>query len=349
MRLESEAPQHDALQEDGRKKRGGGLIGRVVCVGLLGLVAGWWMVYLIGGRWWIGDIALNGSVFLGVGVAMVSVARLVLVRSWGSVVLVSACVSVLLMCMNGRRLMPLGNDAGDVGAEYVKVVGMNLLMSNADPQALMVFLETLDDDVVVLVEPQWDVFAKLMDRTDPLSRYPHRELRLREGLTTSPMLILSRWEIVRDKSVEPWMGISVVVNRPESLGGRFRVVGIYVHSPRNAERWAQGNRVVDALVPRLVMLKRSDGMPRVILGDMNGGPMTGRDRTLREELGVARVSSLFDPRSTFPAKMSMFGLLIDDIWIDGSVEGVSWSTVVIPGSDHRGVRAGLMIEGTSGS
>lgn len=321
----------------------------MVCFGLLVLVAGWWLVYLVGGRWWIGDVALNGSVYLGVGLAVVSLGRMAVVRSWRSVVLAVVCMSVLMMCMNGRRLLPLGDDAGEVGAEYVSVVGMNLLMSNQDPEGLMGFLETLDDDVLVLVEPQWNVFALLMDRDDRLSRHPHRVLRRRDGQVTSPMMVLSRWEIVRDESVEPWLGISVVVNRPESLGGRFRVVGMYAHSPRSEERWLLGNRMVGELAERVEALSLRDGLPVVIAGDLNGGPMNSRDRVLRERLGVVRTSALFDPKSTFPAKMSMFGLLIDDIWVSETVKGVSWSTVVIPGSDHRGVRAGLMVDGSAGS
>lgn len=347
--MDSETPQHEVQQDDAGTQRRQGLFGRLICVGLLALVVGWWMVYLISGRWWIGDVLLNGSVFLGVGLGLVSGVRLILVRSWRSAVVMMVSLSVLLMCMNGRRLLPLGVDAGDVGAEYVKVAGMNLLMSNHDPDGLMGLLETLDDDVVVLVEPQWDVFVRLKDRNDRLSRYPHRTLRRRAELTTSPMMILSRWEIDRDESVEPWMGISVVVNRPESLGGRFRLVGLYAHSPRSEERWTLGNRVVDRLAVELVKLNRSDGMPLVIVGDLNGGPMNGRDRALRGMLGVRRTSALFDPKSTFPAKMSMFGLLIDDIWVSDTVKGVSWSTVVIPGSDHHGVRAGLMVDGSTGS
>lgn len=349
LRLGSESPQHEEHHQATEPKPRPRIVGRLVCAGLIVLVVGWWGVYLVGGRWWIGDVLLNGSVFLGVGVGVASGIRLIVVRSWGSAALMAVCLSVLLMCMNGRRLVPLGADAGEAGSDYVKVVGLNMLMSNENPERLMRFLETLDDDVVVLVEPQWDVFDNLKNRKVRLDRYPHREFRVRDGLMTPPMMMLSRWEMARDESVEPWMGISVVVNRPESHGGRFRVVGLYVHSPRSAERWAYGNRVVDALIPNLIKLNRSDGMPCVIIGDLNGGPMTGRDRELRRWLGVERVSALFDPKSTFPAKMSMFGLLIDDIWVSDSVEGVSWSTVVIPGSDHHGVRAGLMVVGSTGS
>lgn len=347
--LGSEASQLDEVHTDAPKKRGCGLVGQVVIAGMLVLVAGWWMVYLFGGRWWVGDVLLNGSVFLGVGLGVVSFARLVLVRTWRSVLLMAVCLSVLLMCMNGRRLLPAGGGEGDVGAEYVKIIGMNLRMSNHDPEGLIALLETLDDDVVVLVEPQWKVFAKLMDRDDSLDRYPFREFREREGLTTPPMMILSRWGLERDLAVDGWIGVSVVVNRPDGLGGPFRVAGIYAYSPRSGPRWARGNNVVDAYVGILGELSSGDGLPLVIVGDLNGGPMSRRDRALRGGLGVARVSSLFDPRSTFPSKMSMFGLLIDDIWVDELVEGVSWSTVVIPGSDHHGVRGRLIIEGSSDS
>lgn len=347
MVLDSETPQHEVRHDDAGNTRRSVFLGRLLCVGLLVLTAIWWGIYVFGGRWWIGDVLLNGSVFLGVGLGLVSGVRLFAVRSWRSALVMVVSLSVLMMCLNDRSLLPM-KEGGERGPGYVRVKGLNLKMSNEDPESLMRFLETLDDDVVVLVEPQWGVFSKLMNRNDPLSQYPHRAFREREKLITPPMMILSRWGLERDVDVEDWIGVSVVVNRPDDLGGPFRVAGIYAHSPRSVSRWALGNDVVDAYVKILDELNAGDGLPLVIVGDLNGGPMTGRDRALRGGLGVARVSGLFDPRSTFPSKMSMFGLLIDDIWVDGSVEGVSWSTVVIPGSDHRGVRAGLIINGSSG-
>lgn len=336
--MESETPQVE------QRAQSRGRAGRVLVGALLLSAAGWWVVYLAGVRWWIGDVLLNGSVHLGVLLAACSLVRLAAVRSWGSVGVAVVCLSVLLMCMNGRRVLPTGVDAEDPNTGYISVVGMNLKMSNDDPEGLMRLLESLDDDVVVLIEPQWDVFDRLKDSDDRLDRYPHRVVRRRDGMGVSPMLILSRWEVVRDESVDPWLGLSVVILRPESLGGSFRLVGLYAHSPRTPERWNLGNRVVDELIARLVALNHRDNLPLLIVGDLNAGPMTGRDRALRGTLGVQRTSWVLGPKSTFPAKMSMFGLLIDDIWVNDSVEGVSWSTFVIPGSDHRGVRAGLMVD-----
>ena len=147
---------------DGGRPRSGGWVwtGRLIVGGLLSLVGVWWVVYLFLGGWWIGDVALNGSAHLGVGLFVAGGAWVVWRRSWKSLVVWGVCCSVLLVCMDGRRLVPLGDEAGDVGAGYVRVVSLNLYVANEQPRAVLGFLGTLDDDVLVLVEPQWDEIGR---------------------------------------------------------------------------------------------------------------------------------------------------------------------------------------------
>ena len=315
------------------------VIERVVMAGILLVAVLWWCVYALSGYWWAADVLMS----LGVHVwAVLIVCGAVAVMVWRTrrfVVVFGMCVSVGLMCVSDRRVLPSGGAGADPTA--LEVVTLNMNLGNTQVEELFVMLSRVGGDVLVLVEPRWEVFTALKNRRDSLSRYPYRAYRLREGDVTSPMMIISRWPLTRDAGVDSWAGVSVVVGRGEAEGGAFRLVGFHAHSPRSGARWDEGNGVVRGLVGQVGLLERIDELPLLIAGDMNGGPMTYRDRMIRNGLGLSRTSSLFDPKSTFPAKQSIFGLLIDDVWVSDEFLSGSWSTVFIPGSDHRGVRARL--------
>jgi len=313
-----------------------------VGVGILGITAVWWCLYVLSGFWWVADVAMSLSAYIGVGLFGIGVVALAIWRSCRFVVVLGLSGSVFAMCLSDRRVFAGGVESDQT---YLRVVTMNLNMGNLHADELFMLLSGLDDDVVVLVEPRWEVFAAIMDGRDSLARFPYREWREREGLTTPPVVILSRWAIERDVEVSAWIAVSVVVDRDKSIGGRFRLVGMHPHSPRSQARWEMGNRVVDGLVDRVGGLGGVDGLPVVVAGDMNGGPLGYRDRVLKRGLGVRRSSAFFDYRGTYPSNVSMFGLLIDDIWIDSGFGVVSWDTVEIPGSDHYGVRVGLRNSG----
>ena len=248
------------------------------------------------------------------------------------------CSTVGMMLLYERRVFPVGADCDQT---CLKVLSMNLNFGNLHANEVYEMLLQLEDDVIVLVEPRWEIFEAIKNRSDSLNQYPFREYRLREGDTTAGLMILSRWEMIKDPGFSTWAGVSVVINRDESIGGPFRIVGFYAHSPRSPERWELGNRVIGEVVDLAGELGREDEIPLLIAGDLNGGPMSVRDRMLRGGLDVRRVSSFFDYRGTYPSNLSMFGLLIDDIWRSDGFESISWTTVDIPGSDHFGVRAEL--------
>lgn len=312
---------------------------RAAGVSLVILAVAWWGVYLLSETWWIGDILLSGSAYVGVVLFLLSLLSLGVWRSWRMVFVWVCCSTVGAMTLHERRVFPVG-----VGSDqtYLKVLSMNLNFGNPRADEIYEMLLRLDDDVIVLVEPRWEVFEAIRAGSDSLNKYPFREYRLRESDITAGLMILSRWEMARDSELSTWAGVSVVVNRDESIGGPFRVVGLYAHSPRSGERWELGNRIVGGVVDQAGRLGLEDGIPLLIAGDLNGGPMSVRDRVLRRGLDVQRASSFFDYRGTYPSNLSMFGLLIDDIWMSDGFESISWATVDIPGSDHFGVRAELI-------
>jgi endonuclease/exonuclease/phosphatase (EEP) superfamily protein YafD len=330
--------QHEAKQSRG-------WFSLIVRVLLVVVVLGWWFAYLISSRFWIADVAVSlGWIVFAIALVLGAVG-LLLRRSLDEVICTLAALMMLDVLGGGRSWVPSDGDEG--AANAVRVVEMNIYMANERPDEVLALLRTMDADVMVLVEPQWDVFRRFIDDEDGLDWLPYRMIRRRIGKVASPMVVLSRWSIERDESLTELYGMSCVVRRPEELGGAFRLVGMHAPSPRGGEEWSRGNGIVESLVSSLrgIEQRDPDELALMVVGDLNGGAGSWRDRRLREGLGVARGSSVLELSGTFPAKLSMMGVGIDDIWVDEGVVVRSWERMVIPGSDHFGFRADVLIGG----
>jgi endonuclease/exonuclease/phosphatase (EEP) superfamily protein YafD len=319
------------------------VVGLVVRVCLVLVVLGWWGAYLVSGKFWIADIAVSlGWFVFFVGVVLGGLG-LVIRRSWVEAACVFGVLMMLVVLSGGRSWIP--REGGDGEVNSVRVVEMNIFMANKQPEEVIALLRTVDADVMVLVEPHWNVFRLFTGEIDGMTWLPHRMIRRRIGKVASPMVVLSRWAIERDEGLDEMYGLAGVVQRPEEHGGPFRVVGMHAPSPRGEGEWSRGNGVVESLIASIRGIEQGDvtQMPLVVVGDLNGGTGSWRDRRLRNGLGVVRGSSVLGLSGTFPAKLSMMGVGIDDIWVDEGVAVRSWERMVIPGSDHFGIRAHVMV------
>ncbi len=329
----------EAPEAQHESKRSRGWFGLIVRLLLVVMVLGWWGAYLISSRFWIADVAVSlGWFVFAIGIVLCGFG-LLLRRSWVEALCTLAALMMLVVLGGGRTWLP---DSGKVGLGEVQVVEMNIYMANERPDEVLALLRTTGADVMVLVEPQWDVFRRFIDEDDGLQWLPHRIIRRKIEREASPMVVLSRWPIQRDDWFNPLAGVSCVVQRPEEEGGAFRLVGVHVPSPRGGSEWTRGNDVVRGMIESL-RVHGDDGIPTMVVGDLNGGPGSYRDRILRSELGVARGSRVMSLSGTFPSNLSILGVTIDDIWVDRGADVRSWERMVIPGSDHFGIRARVLI------
>ncbi|MFK7759597.1 MAG: endonuclease/exonuclease/phosphatase family protein [Phycisphaerales bacterium] len=319
-----------------------GLWYRVVSVGSVCVVLGalvWWVVYGLSSRVWVADMLLNGTAqVLGAG-WMVWAGVVMSRRGWIEAVGLVGLLSVSAVLLGGRPLVRVGGgDDRRSDQQSISVVTMNIFMANQQPEQVLELIRSFEDDVVVLVEPQWDVFRRFLDGDDGADQFGYRVLRRRIGNEAAPMVILSRWGIERDEGVDELLGISGLILRPDDHGGPFELTGIHIRSPRSYARWSKGNGELEELIRSVEREDRSNGIRRVVVGDLNGGPGTARDRRLRGGFNMVRSSSMMGLSGTFPANLSIFGVGIDDIWISEGFDVLSWESIEIPGSDHRGVR-----------
>jgi endonuclease/exonuclease/phosphatase family metal-dependent hydrolase len=129
--------------------------------------------------------------------------------------------------------------------------------------------------------------------------------------------------------------IAAVVERPS---GRFGLIAVHPRSPRWQERWEEGNGVTEALIAVALKLE-GDGLPVVVLTDLNASPSGWRSRHVCSEAGLSRAKPLLVCDGTYPdvvpwdlrsrqktgiAARWPLSIAIDDALITEGIEVVGW-------------------------
>jgi endonuclease/exonuclease/phosphatase family metal-dependent hydrolase len=189
--------------------------------------------------------------------------------------------------------------------------------------------------------------------------FPGRLLRQWRQRENSPetkitaAFVVSHWPItpvVMDTAREPMSDrlLAGIVERP---GGRFAVIAMHPISPRTAVRWEEGNAVVNAAIHQARSF-RAQGLPLVLLGDLNSTPTGHRSRLLCAEAGLSRAKPLFTLVGTYPDRVQPnlqsqkktpvpgvwpMRLAIDDAVVSPDIRVVGWSVLPEPTSEHSPV------------
>lgn len=174
----------------------------------------------------------------------------------------------------------------------------------------------------------------------------------------SPGFVVSRWKLTPvDCAFVGHMAdrfMCAIVERPE---GRFAIVAVHPRSPRSELRWLEGNDTVRALITLSAKLQ-SDGLPVVVLTDLNASPTGWRSRAACEQGNLRRAKPLLYPDGTYPdvvptnirtGQTSSIGAIwplsiaIDDALISPGIDVVAWGAQDRLRSEHRPVIIDLTI------
>jgi endonuclease/exonuclease/phosphatase family metal-dependent hydrolase len=168
--------------------------------------------------------------------------------------------------------------------------------------------------------------------------------------------VVSRWPITpldtHDLGAAGDYLIAGAVQRPE---GPFAVIAVHPRSPRTAARWEVGNAVIEA-VATLTRRMAEQGLPVVVLSDLNSTPTGYRSRHLYQQAKLRRAKPLFSWTATYPDQITWgsgptrslplawpAAIAIDDALITPGIGVSGWTVGPRLASEHLPVIVELTI------
>ena len=287
-----------------------------------GLERGWPLVPLFAFTPYVALLALV--------VALVAAWR----RWWVGAVVTGLCASLLLVLLAPRAIPDRA--PADAPGVRVRVLAANVASNNDAAGRVMTALRRWDVDVFSAVELSPEVaLAYEFNGADAL--FPHRSLQPRPGFSGTGLY--SRLPLASAPSPRDTRFAVAAAELRAPGAVPVELLSVHVPAPTNrgaTEQWRHDMRALPG---------SGTGPPRVLAGDFNATFDHAELRRLldrgyrdaAEQAGVAL-------RPTWPAGKSLPTLVtIDHVLADPRIRVVSVRSVAIPGSDHRGVLADLLL------
>jgi hypothetical protein len=242
--------------------------------------------------------------------------------------------------------------------------------TKGDQATIESLLDSVDADVISLLCPPVRYQRDVIYGPHLSDRYPGKLVRpwrqASDGVNTdiTAAFLVSRWPM-RPLDVA-WAGpntdylITALVERP---AGAFAVIAVHPRSPRSSDRWRQGNDVVRTLAEVATRL-HDQGLPVVVLTDLNSTPSGHRSHTLARRGGLRRAKPLLDSATTYPLPLGPgdnaqhgrprfsrgpLGIGIDDALITPGIKVLGWTTLPKRESEHVPILVDLHIQPASTS
>ena len=222
------------------------------------------------------------------------------------------------------------------GGTPLTILSVNVLGGAADPDALTRAAEGAD--VVVLLEYDATMDAALADR-GWAHLFPHRVGDPADWAIGS--VIYSRRPLREIEQLGTRFGtylVEVDPGRPDAVG---LLAGHPVNPPIGRIAWVREARMMGDAA-------RSYAGPRlVVIGDLNSTPDHVTIRRMRAEAGLRDAAQEAGAGwlRTYPANRALIPPLLglDQALLRGRISAESVETVRVPGTDHLGIRVGLVV------
>jgi endonuclease/exonuclease/phosphatase (EEP) superfamily protein YafD len=256
-------------------------------------------------------------------------------RWWRGAVVVGACAAILTAPLVPRAVPDRA--PADAPGVRLRVLAANVAANDVPAERILRALRRWDVDVFSAVELPPPVVAAY-DAAGIRSVLPHRELRALPGFEGTGLYSrLPLRQIPRPRGTE--FGLAAAELRPP--GARpVEITSVHIRAPTDSDAAAQWRRELRTLP------SAGRGPLRVLAGDFNAtldhagmrGVLGRGYRDAAEQAGVGL-------RPTWPAgrRRSPTLVTIDHVLADRRARVISARSVAIPGSDHRGVLADLLL------
>ncbi len=293
---------------------------------------------------WRLDLASGFAGVMAVGCAAGALMMLA-VKSRRSALLMALLACGHVVWMGWGRAPAMDRAAGPM----LRVMTFNGLGINPHAEKVLAAVERADADLVCILEASWHVTRMLRSAEWVEERYPHRILP--EPGKEWGVAVLSRYpmtvEEIQDERWEAWWDYYNYrrVSTIHAPWGDFMHAMLIPSSPRSAERWREGNALLEDNIGILRSHYLPRGLPMVVTADLNATPTMWRTGRVRRELGLLRCKPLWGVRGTWPAKNPVWKrFAIDDVLVSRGIGVASWEVMEADtGSDHAPVIVELVM------
>lgn len=283
---------------------------------------------------WICDTLANLRIQGLIAIASILVVSAML-RRWRITLVLSLLLLLNLNGMNlGTTTQPVNHLAGDstnaVIQKSIRVVTTNVLALNANHDAIIEELRTLDADVIAVIELTPQLARRL--RATFATTHPYQTFHDRDD-NNFGIGILSRLPILSTETLR-WPGTPISL---EANLGDVRLIATHPYPPIGQANFHSRNRQLTQLSEH-IRNTRDKNRGTVLLGDFNLTPWNANFTDLLTTSGLKRAAGRWEFHPTWFARpWFALGLLIDHILISDDLTCTEYSIGEDCGSDHRSV------------
>lgn len=242
--------------------------------------------------------------------------------------LLSSAVALLLACWRLSPQISTGSARTDVAD--INVATINLYHPNDRHEEVRHVLKRIDADVTCLIEVsmEWDsLLSQSLSSSHPYS------VRVPTEHCCWGIAVYSRHAILSD-SIHYWTR-DPVIRITVKEGDELDIWVMHTRPPIFPNDTEERDRLMWHVATEIAMRAR----PAVLLGDLNIVPWAASFRNMAETAGMRSSRRWLMP--TYPMHFQIPLIPIDHILHTQHLVTVSCRTEVIPGSDHKGMVAGL--------
>ena len=269
---------------------------------------------------WLLDLACHWQWLFAAGLVASSLACALALPHWALFVPLAA-----LPWLSASPMLP----RGAAGAEVFSIASANVHFDNADPRALLGWVDAEQPDVLVVLEISPRYAAALA----ALRGYPHRHVLPAD----SPfgIALFSRYPLDKVVATADADGLPHIEAQVAWQGRRIQLLAVHPMPPISARFHTERN----AKLARWARAAGHSRLPTLVAGDLNATPWSSAFNEL-DSLGLRRATGL---APTWPAALhGIIGIPIDHVLASRHWRLVASGHGPDLGSDHRPVIARLV-------
>ena len=244
----------------------------------------------------------------------------------------AAGIGGMMMLAQVVTPMPIEEGPVTIGHEgaALRVFHMNVLQPNTSYAQTIAQALQSDADVISVQEVDARWAAEL--RTVLGSRYPFFHLEPKQNcygialFSKLPFERVATLESAGAPFIEAWLKVG---------GDRIRLIAVHATSPISYDHFRRRNEQLQALGD----LVACDDTSTIVIGDLNTVPWDQAFRRFCTRAGLRSGSP--SAYRTWPSIGPFAAIPLDHILVTGDLASSDFTTIDIPGSDHRGLYAAV--------